>query len=222
MIITNKKKFDKVCRVMTDFCKKEKKTMNERLFHNRITVSKNFFVATDGKNMVIRDCSDCVDNKDNFSFPLDAKIAKESITVDGLTIVVDGKETDMMDLEKQVPWDRVVPDGKYIEKRIHFQKIPAIKAGDESYVTFKNDEIVFDYNDDTETTGFYGDVYLNDILADQCDIEEFSLPMKIFYRILHLSKDVVLRQYEVGYKPRVFMAGDYKVVCMPMNNLGAL
>lgn len=222
MIITNKKKFDKVCRVMTDFCKKEKKTMNERPFHNRITVSKNFFVATDGRSMVIRDCSDCVDNKDNFSFPLDAKIAKESITVDGLTIVVDGKETDMMDLKNQLSWDRLVPDGNYIEKRIHFQKIPAIKAGDESYVTFKNDEIVFYYNDDTETTGFYGDVYLNNLLAGQCDIEEFSLPMKNFYRILHLSKDVVLRQYEVGCKPRVFMAGDYKVVCMPMNNLGAL
>ena len=213
MIITNKKIFDKVCRVMTDFCKK--KTLNERPFDNRITVRKNFFIATDGKNMVIRDCSDCVDNEDDFSFPLNAKIANESITVDG-------RRTEMKDLEKQVPWERVVPDGKYIEKKIHFKKIPVIKAGDESYVTFCNDEIVFDYNDDLETTGFYGNVYLNDLLSDQCDIEEFSLPMKIFYRILHLSKDVVLRQYEVGYKPRVFMAGDYKVVCMPMNNLGAL
>lgn len=47
MIITNKKIFDKVCRVMTDFCKK--KTLNERPFDNRITVSKNFFIATDEK-----------------------------------------------------------------------------------------------------------------------------------------------------------------------------
>ena len=212
MIILNADKFKKVCKVMLKFCKKSRGE-SKRIIHNRIYMNNNVMTATNGKIMIIKDVSDCVSNNDRFSFPANVDVRK-SIEFNDEKIIIDGRES--VYSQDDFSYERVIPEGIYKERQINFLKYPIIRipASNGGEVTFTNDEVIFTYNDDVETIASYGDVYETNLLTDKNEITEFKIPMKQFYNILAISRNLILREYSPD-KPREFIADDYRIIVMP-------
>lgn len=212
MIILNADKFKKVCKVMLKFCKKSRGE-SERSYHNRIYMNDNVMTATNGHIMIIKDVSNCVVNYDRFSFPADIN-ANKNIEFNDEKIIIDGEERPYS--QRDFKYENAIPMGAYVEKVIDFSKYPTIRipATDVGYVLFKNNEISFNFLDDTECVASYGDIYETNLLTDENEITEFKIPMKWFYAILAISKKLVLREY-LTKRPREFVADDYRIIVMP-------
>lgn len=227
MKITNAKKFEKTVKTLANFCKPIDN--KKRFCDNRIFAMDGKFYATNNRLMTIADVSDCVAGIEEsgkegfpFSFPTSVKAEKTLEFKDDKTLIVDGKEIEFE--QNYVNVKKVIPDGEpsaVLSLDFNEHGYDLGKFGKGASVSIGKDEVVFDYDDETECKYFTSECYerTTDLLGDS-DFGEFlsvRFPMAQMFTILKISKKIKIQQFGTkADNSRKIIAGDYEIVIVPL------
>jgi hypothetical protein len=228
MVIVNKKKWDDVCKYLRPFCKIAYGA-NKNEVNNLFLIEKDLMCATNKKVMAYTDVGNCVINDDKFAFPCEYRPIKVA-TLKGDSLVIESNDIKFTNDDKKYldgfDWKRIIPTNRpsaIREYDFSEYNVKSIKYGKYAKVIFcKNGEVVFEYKDECDTIGTFGEVMIDeeDMFGDNPsygDLETVSFPMTYIMDILRINKRFKLYQYGIDEtSARRIKTNGYNFLIMPL------